>query len=219
MKLPNTPSRLFGPAARTQSICWLAISMMWPKPITAENASSPVGGANWLVSTAQAKALGLTGASGAVDGYVGLSKSLQYEFNQTATAGKYDAIGVFQHEMTETMGRLGSVGSFLGANTYTAIDLFRYTAPGVRDLTSMGSPDQYLSTDGGQTSLGTVFPSNGKNDFVDFNSETVQDPFGYAFQNAAPAFSGNDATAMTVIGWNLSQQGLALAQTASLTQV
>src|SRR5882757_1558662 len=43
MKLPNTPSRLLGPAARTQSICWLAISMMWPRPITAENTRRPVG--------------------------------------------------------------------------------------------------------------------------------------------------------------------------------
>ena len=37
MKLPNTDSRLRGPAARTHSICWLAISMMWPMPMTAEN--------------------------------------------------------------------------------------------------------------------------------------------------------------------------------------
>ena len=43
MKLPNACSRLRGPAARTQIICWLAISMMWPMPITVENSSSPAG--------------------------------------------------------------------------------------------------------------------------------------------------------------------------------
>jgi len=41
--LPNTDSRLRGPAARTQSICWLAISMMWPVPMTVENTRSPAG--------------------------------------------------------------------------------------------------------------------------------------------------------------------------------
>ncbi len=32
---------LRGPAARTHRICWLAISMIWPLPITAEQISRP----------------------------------------------------------------------------------------------------------------------------------------------------------------------------------
>ena len=34
---------LRGPEARTHRICWLAISMMWPMPITIEPTSRPAG--------------------------------------------------------------------------------------------------------------------------------------------------------------------------------
>ena len=40
---PPRARRLRGPAARTHSICWLAISMMWPVPITVDAISSAAG--------------------------------------------------------------------------------------------------------------------------------------------------------------------------------
>ena len=39
--IAEADSRLRGPAARTHSNCWLAISMIWPMPMTAETSSSP----------------------------------------------------------------------------------------------------------------------------------------------------------------------------------
>ena len=92
------------------------------------SATNPTNGGTFAISTADAKALGLEGANSSVDGYVGVSSALPFEFNETSTTGKYDAVGILQHEFTEVMGRVGSVGTDVGSGVYTALDLFRYTS-------------------------------------------------------------------------------------------
>ena len=96
-------------------------------------ASQPVSGTMW-VSTAESKALGLTPAQPAtdLDGYAGFSSSLPFTYdpNNRAVAGKYDFIGVVEHEFTEIMGRIDLFNATLSdgtqtiPNTYSLLDMF-----------------------------------------------------------------------------------------------
>ena len=188
------------------------------------SASNPTNGGSFQISTADAKALGLIGASSNIDGLVGMSSAIPFEFNQTAATGKYDAIGALQHEFTEVMGRVGSVGAAVGPGVYTALDLYRYTSTNnadhthgtpERSLTQQGPNTDYFSINGGATNLGDYNASNGSNDYADWSANMGADPFGFAFTGVTETMSGNDAIEQSVIGWNLTAKGIALAQTAA----
>src|SRR6476620_3172535 len=71
--------------------------------------SSPFSGSLYMPQ-AEAKALGLAGGT-TLDGYVGFSNSVSWSFtpNVTPPPGAYDFIGVFEHEITEVMGRVSLV--------------------------------------------------------------------------------------------------------------
>jgi hypothetical protein len=187
------------------------------------SASNPTNGGTFEVSKANAKGLGLTGADSSLDGYVSISSSISFEFNQTAASGKYDAIGALQHEFTEVMGRVGSVGASLGSSVYTALDLYRYTSSNNADpthgtpqraLTQQGPNTEYFSINGGTTNLGDYNASNGEEDYADWSSAMGADPFGFAFAGSTEPMSGNDAIEQSAIGWNLTARGVALAQAA-----
>jgi hypothetical protein len=189
------------------------------------SASNPTSG-SFAISTANAKGLGLSGASSSIDGYVGTSSALSFEYNQTASGGKYDAIAALQHEMTEVMGRVGSVGAFIGGGVYTPLDLFRYTSTNnanpsqgapERALTQQGAGTDYFSINGGSTNFGDYNASNGSEDYSDWDANTMgTDPFGDAFSGVTQPMSGGDAIQMAAIGWNLTSTGLALAQAATI---
>src|SRR5579864_9284738 len=99
--------------------------------------SSPIGGSLELGS-AEEKALGLIGASSALDGWVGIASDAElqgfggaWSFSATATpaANQYYLVGVLEHEFSEVMGRT----SFLDTRgQYSVIDLYRYAGPGIR---------------------------------------------------------------------------------------
>jgi len=176
------------------------------------------------ISVAEAKALGLVASSTPVDGYVSLSSAVPFEYNQTAASGKYDAVGTFQHEMTEVMGRTGSVGAAFGNGIYTALDLYRYTSTNnanpaqgqpVRALSQQSGNVAYFSIDGGKTNLGGYNPSNGGADYADWNATMVNDPFGFASAGVVQRMSGNDVVEMAAIGWNMTSQGVTAAQAAA----
>ena len=68
--------------------------------------ADPYGGTKFVMSNAEAKALGLlAGNSTGIDGYVGFSSTASYNFdpNNRAVWGKYDFIGIAEHEITEVM--------------------------------------------------------------------------------------------------------------------
>ena len=122
------------------------------------------------------------------------------------------------------MGRIGSVGAFLGANAYTALDLYRYTSTNnanpqagspVRELTQQGGNTSYFSINGGTTNLGDYNPSNGSADYADWNSNMATDPFGNAYTGVSQTLTGNGVTEMAAVGWNLTAKGVALAQQAT----
>ena len=152
-----------------------------------------------------------------------MSSALPFEFNQTASSGNYDAVGALQHEFTEVMGRVGSVGASVATNVYTPLDLFRYTSTNnsnpsqgtpERALTQQGPNTDYFSINGGATNLGNYNASDGSEDFSDWSTAMTNDPFGDAFPGVTEPMSGNDAIEVAAIGWNLTTRGLQLAATA-----
>jgi hypothetical protein len=113
-------------------------------------------GESFFVTSAEAKALGLTnGSSTGIDGYIGLTASSAMFFpgaGGAIKANQYDAIGVAAHEISEVMGRIGMEGQKLGsyANVYTPLDMFRFTAPNTPDIRPTAG---YFSTNNGLSNL------------------------------------------------------------------
>ena len=180
----------------------------------------PTNGGRFYVSSAEQKALGLkSGTSTALDGYVSLSSALPFVFDQTATTGKYDAVGAIEHELSEVMGRVASVGSAIGSGVYTALDLYRYQSTGGSPSRSLGaSSASYFSIDGGGTNLGNFNPTAGAGDAGDLNITASPDPFGYSVAGARQALTGNGVVTMAALGWDMSASGAQLAAAARAYQ-
>ncbi len=166
-------------------------------------ATDPTGGTYW-VSTANAKALALSGASTATDGYVGFSSSYAFDYNNAdgVTAGTYDFFGTAVHELAEVMGKAMLTGGTIGTtpNGYYGLDLFHYASPGVRDFSA--STPGYFSIDGGVTNLGGFNTVSG-GDAGDWGSGMGNDSFN-AFSNSGVvnAVSNSDLTVLDTIGWD-----------------
>src|SRR4051794_20439840 len=112
---------------------------------TALPPSSPNAGA-LVMGSAQQQALGLIGASGTLDGWVGVASNatLQREtggswsFSPVATPGanQFYIVGVLEHEITEVMGRVSYLGT---GGEYGVMELYRYADVSVRQ-TGTGGP-------------------------------------------------------------------------------
>jgi hypothetical protein len=170
-------------------------------------AADPTGGANFVMARAEAKAMGLlAGNAQGIDGYVGFSSTAAFTFdpNNRATAGKYDFIGVAEHEISETMGRFGLGQNGVSSGRYGPIDLFRYLSHGVLDL--MRANGAYFSIDGGTTTINTFNGTSG-GDLSDWAGATIDS------YNAGPtigkinAVSAGDLTVMDVIGYDVLSPG------------
>jgi hypothetical protein len=180
-------------------------------------ATDPTHGGKFFVTTAEAKAMGLAGGTG-VDGMVGLSSHYSFDYNAPTTPvapGQYDAIGAFAHEISEVMGRFGSVGKQLGANVYTPLDLFRYTSPGVRDLT-VGPTSPYFSINGGATNLGTYNNPATGGDASDWVRTLVGDSYGSGYSGRTAAVSPTDLVEDSVLGYKFTPAGIAATHTLGL---
>ena len=168
------------------------------------SAASPVNGTYWL-TTAQAKALGLTPATGSsTDGNVGFSSTLAFTYNDASgvASGTYDFNGTALHELTEVMGRMLLTGGAVGttANSYALLDLLHYSSAGVRDFSA--STPGYFSTNGGATNLGS-FNTVAGGDAGDWASSVTDDAFdAFASPGAVDAITPADLTALDAIGWN-----------------
>jgi hypothetical protein len=162
--------------------------------------SDPTNGGSYEISRAEAKALGILGAGSGIDGFVGFSSSQPFTYDplNRAVAGKYDFIGVFEHEITEVMGRI----SMLGSGSYSLMDLFRYSAPGQLSL-SAAQPG-YFSIDGGQTNLDNFNASSG-GDLGDWAASAGNDAFlAFSKSGVMNAFSAADVTLMKTLGYGSS---------------
>jgi hypothetical protein len=99
-------------------------------------AADPIAGSHvYLVTKAQAKALGIIANDATEDGSFKFGGGHQYTYdpNNRAVAGKIDFIGTTLHEFTEIMGRIGAMGDNSPAE-YQQMDLFSYVSAGTRGL-------------------------------------------------------------------------------------
>jgi VCBS repeat-containing protein len=165
-------------------------------------ATSPVSGQYWL-STAEAEALGISGASSSVNGYVGFSSANLFAYNDSngVPANQYDFFGVVAHEFSEVMGRQMMDGeNFYGGKSYEPLDLFHYSAPGVRDFS--GTTAGYASADGGKTSL-DAFNTNPGGDFGDWAASAGNNAFdAFSYPGVVNAVTASGLTLMNLLGWD-----------------
>ena len=175
--------------------------------------SSPVAGANYWVTRAQAKALGLPVANpGDIDGYVGFATASNFTYGDTAAggpvvAGTYDFFAVAVHEFTEDMGRQLLTGQSFGgdANSYTLLDLLHYSGSGVRDFSA--STPGYFSVNGGATNLGefNTYPTGNSGDWAVTEPDNPFDAFGTP--SVAAPVTADDLAEMDAIGWTPAGAG------------
>src|SRR5579871_2165655 len=114
-------------------------------------------GAQFLIASAEAKALGLVDPTAGLDGFVGFSTlaGTGYHWNMAGYGTRHHQIdlqAIVWHEVSEVMGRIGLEGEIInGQPTYTPLDLFDFQRPGELALSTDGG---YFSLDNGRTPLG-----------------------------------------------------------------
>jgi len=171
-------------------------------------AGDPIGSAHayWL-ATAEAKALGLQGASSSTDGFVGFGNSFPFFYDATHTqavpAGQYDFFAVVAHEFSEVMGRMLFTGSnIVGTNAYDFLDLFHYSGQNTRDFS--GTTPGYFSINGGTTNLDN-FNTNPGGDFGDWASSAGHDSFlAFSPSGVLNAISEADLKLLDALGYERS---------------
>ena len=161
-------------------------------------ATDPSGGAGFTIPAGMAEILGLQGTSSSTDDSITLNSNMSWTYGA-------DAVGVLEHEISEgAMGRIGGLG--VQNDLWGPMDLFRYSAPGVRDYTggADGLPT-YFSVDG--TTLLTQFHNSVSasgafdgQDLADWNA-TSGDAFGPGGPGDPGTISATDMAVMDVLGW------------------
>ena len=144
--------------------------------------------------------------------------------NLANSNGKADLQATAEHEIDEVLG-IGGWGSTIvtGAlpSDIGAMDLYRYSAPGVRSFTNDTSTSAYFSINGGETNL-VYFDqlNNAGGDFGDWgspdgtesnNPPQVQDAAGGS-STIFPVLGVNELTGLNAIGWDLTPAGASVAE-------
>jgi hypothetical protein len=187
---------------------------------TTANSTLPVSSlsTNMIPSSANGRAVGLNtppamfsdghvAAGGPFDGIVTLNSSQAFQFTRPVTSGNFDALRATEHEMDEVLGLGSTVNTGLG--DLRPQDLYSWSAPGTRNLTTSGS--RYFSINGGTTNI-VGFNQNAGGDSGDWLSGScpqvtpfVQNAFGCAGQMADVLVNSPEGINLDVIGYNLMQ--------------
>ena len=177
------------------------------------------------LTTANAKAVGYTFASGDRDASITFGNAFSWDYNSDngVSSGAYDFVGIAIHEIGHSLGFISGVDILDGNsppingpfsdNQFTFVsplDLFRYSAAsttsGVIDWTA-GTTSKYFSLDKGVTSL--VAFSTGTNFGDGRQASHWKDNLGLGIMDPTADFgealaaTPNDFLAFDVIGWNL----------------
>jgi hypothetical protein len=161
-------------------------------------AADPTDGGSFFIDSAEEKALGLIhGNAAALDGWVGFgSGNYTFDPNHRAVPGQADFIGIAEHEISEVMGRF----AILGPAQYSVLDLFRYSAPTVRELAP--SNGAYFSINGGDSPINT-FNGAGGGDLGDW-AGPAPDAFDASLAPGENDVTPGDITEMNVLGYDLA---------------
>jgi len=180
--------------------------------LMAANATTALDGVagNFFITSANAKALGLVDPAAGLDGFIGFSSTAPISFGQFSPGpSQYDAIGVAAHELSEVMGRVGLEGATLQAtdgtifpNVYTPLDEFRYTAPGVPDVTPSAG---YFSLNDGVTHILPFNDPNNLGDPADWATApmTQHNAFDAFASTGRASVTMADVLAMAAIGYRV----------------
>jgi Ca2+-binding RTX toxin-like protein len=171
-------------------------------------ASDPSNGVGFSIPVSMARMLGLAPQTNSLDVTVTLNSNLSWSFGQ-------DAVGAIEHEITEGgFGRIGSLG--IQSTKWQPMDLFRFTASGVRDYT--GGSDgiaTYFGVD--QFHVITQFPfhaalasgTDDGGDLSDWENRSLLgvtpvrfDSFGGGGPNSPGSLSATDLRVLDILGWN-----------------
>jgi riboflavin synthase alpha subunit len=126
-----------------------------------------------------------------------------FDPNNRNAANGYDAIGAIEHEITEGgFGRVGGLGD--QNNSWGPLDLFRYSAAGVRDYTDgRDGRAAFFSVDGQQ--MLTPFhnsASSGTFDGQDPGDWNIGgDSFGFGGKGVVGQLSSIDLRLLDILGW------------------
>lgn len=131
-----------------------------------------------------------------------------WDFSSTTKPGnnQYDAVTTAEHELSEMMGRYSNVGNGDGYGKYSALDLFRYSAPNQRDLYS-NNGKAYFSIDKGVTNLGVYNNNFSYGDLGDWASSVPNNAYGDGVNGEFSPVTKNDLIEDAVLGYNLTSYG------------
>jgi hypothetical protein len=187
---------------------------------TSESSGNPVNGNTQIeITSAEGRNLGfntpavVAGAGGPYDTIISLNTSLTSPPN-AAGGSFYGLESVANHEIDESLG-IGGTGSTIPQSGSLLgpvgdLDLFRYSAPGVRSYsnTQTTTPYSYFSINGGNTVVSYFNQTNGA-DYADWLSNPIPAGFGPQVQDAFgepgtnPALGPSELLAFNAIGYQI----------------
>jgi Ca2+-binding RTX toxin-like protein len=167
--------------------------------------ADPSGGVGFGIPISQAVMLGLIGPTNLLTVDVTLNSSLAWTFGQ-------DAVGALLHEITEGgFGRIGSLG--LQSDRWEPMDLFRFSAAGVRDFTGgrdgvttfFGFDSAHVSDVAYHNAIAADGTDDGQ-DLADWG-HTVGDAFGPSGPGGAGTVTDLDLRILDILGWRPASAG------------